>query len=171
MKEKGQFKSILPSLYSTEHGGTQRKVSVGRRRGSDWVGKASLHRRQSFLRCSGPSVVEVCADTIKSPISRIFYGKFCMTSQDDAVNVESWRRFQLDIQPSDPIKASQGVTVLIEALPPVLIVHLNRFHYDTVAGGVVKNASMSSFPRSSKSHQPDDPWCRRDTHSMECSTT
>lgn len=29
--------------------------------------------------------------------------------------------------------------VLIEALSPVLIVHLKRFLHDTVAGGVVKN--------------------------------
>jgi hypothetical protein len=31
----------------------------------------------------------------------------------------------VQVEPSDPIKASQEVTVLIEALPPVLIVHLN----------------------------------------------
>jgi ubiquitin carboxyl-terminal hydrolase 10 len=37
------------------------------------------------------------------------------------------------------------VTVLIEALPPVLIVHLKRFHYDAVAGGVVKNRKPVQF--------------------------
>jgi hypothetical protein len=37
-------------------------------------------------------------DTIKSPISRIFDGKFRMTSQDDTVKVESWRTLQLDTQ-------------------------------------------------------------------------
>jgi hypothetical protein len=45
-------------------------------------------------------------DTIKSPISRIFDGKFRMTvrmpvpvtGQNDTVKVESWRTLQLDIQ-------------------------------------------------------------------------
>jgi hypothetical protein len=102
----------------------------------------------------------------------------------------------LTYKPSDPIKASQEATVLIEALPPVLIVHLNRFHYDTVAGGVVRNrkhvrfspeleippGTFFSLPRGRELWswlgrqiswylQPDDPWCRRDTRSMESSTT
>jgi hypothetical protein len=103
----------------------------------------------------------------------------------------------VQVEPSDPSKASQAVTVLIEALPPVLIVHLNRFHYDTVAAGVVKNHKHVQFspeldippgtfffslprgrelivarsPQISWYLQPDDPWCRRDTRSMECSTT
>jgi hypothetical protein len=36
--------------------------------------------------------------------------------------------------------ASQQVTVLIEALPPVLVLHLKRFSYDAATGGVVKNS-------------------------------
>ena len=55
--------------------------------GQTGVGKRVYIVRQSFLRCSGPSIVEVCADTIKSSISRMFYGKFHMTGQDDAVKV------------------------------------------------------------------------------------
>jgi ubiquitin carboxyl-terminal hydrolase 10 len=35
--------------------------------------------------------------------------------------------------------------VLIEALPPVLVVHLERFHDDAVAGGVVKNRKPVQF--------------------------
>ena len=101
----------------------------------------------------------------------------------------------MQVEPSDPIKVSQEVTVLIEALPPVLIVHLNRFHYDTVAGGVVKNRKHVQFsaeleippgmffslprgrelivaqsPQISWYLRPDDPWFRRDTRSMEFST-
>ncbi|KAI0265471.1 hypothetical protein BGY98DRAFT_1103071 [Russula aff. rugulosa BPL654] len=83
-----------------------------------------------------------------------------MTSQDDAVKVDIQpdsvydvqdaltlipRPQSMQVEPSDPIKASQEVTVLIKALPPVLIVHLNRFHYDTVAGGVVKNRKHVQF--------------------------
>jgi hypothetical protein len=39
-----------------------------------------------------------------------------------------------------PGKANQQVTVLIEALPPVLVIHLKRFWYDETAGGVVKTS-------------------------------
>jgi hypothetical protein len=42
----------------------------------------------------------------------------------------------VQVELSGPSKASQQVTVLIEALPPVLIVHLKD---NTAAGGVVKN--------------------------------
>jgi hypothetical protein len=87
--------SAFTALSTEEH---KEKFQLGEGEGQTGVEKRVYIVRQSFLRCSGPSVVEVCADTIKSPISRIFYGKFRMTSQDDAVKVESWRRFQLDIQ-------------------------------------------------------------------------
>lgn len=49
------------------------------------------------------------------------------------------------IEPSDPSKASQQVTVLVEELPPVLIVHLKRFLHDTATGGVVKNRKPVQF--------------------------
>ena len=44
--------------------------------------------------------------------------------------------------PSGPrtSEASQQVTVLFEALPPVLVLHLKRFSYDAVTGSVVKNS-------------------------------
>jgi hypothetical protein len=48
----------------------------------------------------------------------------------------------VQVESSDPSKASQQVTVLIEALPPVLIVHLK---HDTDAGGVVKNRKPVRF--------------------------
>jgi ubiquitin C-terminal hydrolase len=38
--------------------------------------------------------------------------------------------------PSDSSAASQQV--LIEVLPPVLVIHLKRFLYDPAAGGVIK---------------------------------
>jgi ubiquitin carboxyl-terminal hydrolase 10 len=37
------------------------------------------------------------------------------------------------------------MTVLIEALPPVLVVHLKRFSYDETAGGVVKTSKHVEF--------------------------
>jgi hypothetical protein len=91
------------------------------------------------------------------------------------------------------------VTVLIEALPPVLIIHLKRFYDDAAADGVVKNHKPVQFspeleiplgtiffslppgrelivarsPQISWYLQLDDPRlrCRRDTRSMAYSTT
>ncbi|KAI9446193.1 hypothetical protein H4582DRAFT_1904182 [Lactarius indigo] len=94
--------------------------------------------------------------SVESPITRIFGGKFRSTlrapHQRDSVVVEDWRSLQLDIQrdsvhtiqealsyishpqpvevgPSGSSEASQQVH--IEALPPVLVLHLKRFLYDT----------------------------------------
>ena len=65
------------------------------------------------------------------------------TVQDALALISQPRSVQ--VEPSDPSKASQRVTVLIEALPPVLVVHLKRFLYDTVVGGVVKNRKPVQF--------------------------
>ncbi|KAL6301832.1 hypothetical protein BKA93DRAFT_919454 [Sparassis latifolia] len=109
-----------------------------------------------------------------SPITRIFGGKFRSTlrapHQRDSVIVEDWRSLRLDIQrdqvnsitdalqhishpqavqissPTRPgvvIDASQQA--LIESLPPVLILHLKRFHYDTNVGDVVKIGKQIAF--------------------------
>jgi hypothetical protein len=81
------------ALRTEGHEGSQSddsQTGVGKR--GDYIVRSSLPR------CNEPSVVDVWADTIKSPISRIFDGKFRMTSQDDTVQVESWRTLQLDIQ-------------------------------------------------------------------------
>ncbi|CDO68625.1 hypothetical protein BN946_scf184996.g56 [Trametes cinnabarina] len=108
-----------------------------------------------------------------SPITRIFGGKFRSTLhtpyQRDSVTIEDWRSLQLDIQPENvktlrdalqhishpqqvqisiptrpaPIDATQQV--LIEALPPVLILHMKRFLYDTKVGDVVKVGKQVAF--------------------------
>jgi hypothetical protein len=44
---------------------------------------------------------------------------------------------------SDLGNASQQV--LIEALPPVLVLHLNRVGYDVVAGGIMKIGKSIQF--------------------------
>ncbi|KAI0063416.1 cysteine proteinase [Artomyces pyxidatus] len=103
----------------------------------------------------------------ESPITRIFGGKFRSSlrvpHQRDSVVIEDWRALQLDIQrdsvksiqdalasisqpqsvqvtsptrPGTTVEASQQI--FIEALPPVLVLHLKRFLYDTSAKGVVK---------------------------------
>ncbi|KAI0050880.1 cysteine proteinase [Auriscalpium vulgare] len=109
-----------------------------------------------------------------SPITRIFGGKFRSTvrarEQRDSVVIEDWRSLQLDIQrdsvrtiqdalshisqpqavqmasstrPDTTVEASQQI--LIEALPPVLVLHLKRFLYDVTAKGVVKIGKAVAF--------------------------
>ncbi|PCH37812.1 cysteine proteinase [Wolfiporia cocos MD-104 SS10] len=110
----------------------------------------------------------------ESPITRIFGGKFRSTlrapHQKDSVTIEDWRSLRLDIQREQvhsindalppisqpqPVQISQptrpGVVVeanqqdLIEALPPILILHLKRFHYDTKVGDVVKIGKQIAY--------------------------
>ncbi|KAJ7788597.1 hypothetical protein B0H14DRAFT_3503990 [Mycena olivaceomarginata] len=109
-----------------------------------------------------------------TPITRIFGGRFRSTlrapGQKDSVIVDDWRSLRLDIQrdgihtmadalalishpqtvqmshPSRPgivVDASQQI--LIDALPPILILHVKRFCYDTAVGGVVKVGKRVAF--------------------------
>ncbi|KZT71339.1 cysteine proteinase [Daedalea quercina L-15889] len=110
----------------------------------------------------------------ESPITRIFGGKFRSIlrapHQKDSVTIEDWRSLRLDIQRDtvhsikdalqsisqpQPVQISQptrpGVVVeatqqaLIELLPPVLVLHLKRFHYDTNVGDVVKIGKQVAY--------------------------
>ncbi|TFK21295.1 cysteine proteinase [Coprinopsis marcescibilis] len=112
--------------------------------------------------------------TGESPITRIFGGKFRSTlrtqRQKDSVVVEDWRSLRLDIQrdqirtiqdalsyishpqpvqvtlatvPGVPVEATQQV--LIESLPPILVLHIKRFCYDTDVKGVVKVSKQVAF--------------------------
>lgn len=107
-------------------------------------------------------------------MTRIFGGKFRSTlrtpHQRDSVTIEDWRSLQLDIQPENvkslrdalqhisqpqPVQISIPTRpgaildatqqVLIEALPPVLILHMKRFLYDTNVRDVVKLGKQVSF--------------------------
>ena len=49
----------------------------------------------------------------------------------------------MEVGPSGSSEASQQV--LIEALPPVLVLHLKRFLYDTTARGAVKIGKPVQF--------------------------
>ncbi|ESK98263.1 ubiquitin c-terminal hydrolase [Moniliophthora roreri MCA 2997] len=117
------------------------------------------------------TVVTRTIKSLHSPISRLFGGKFRSTlrapGQRDSVIIEDWRSLRLDIQPDDihtiqdaishishpqpvqmdvrgsTIEASQQV--LIDALPPVLVVHLKRFCYDVTVGGVMKVSKQITF--------------------------
>ncbi len=107
-------------------------------------------------------------------MTRIFGGKFRSTlrtpHQRDSITIEDWRSLQLDIQPENvkslrdalqhisqpqPVQISIPTRpgaildatqqVLIEALPPVLILHMKRFLYDTNVRDVVKLGKQVSF--------------------------
>ncbi|KAF8171652.1 hypothetical protein BJ912DRAFT_1082179 [Pholiota molesta] len=119
-------------------------------------------------------VVTRTVKATESPITRIFGGKFRSTlrapGQKDSVVVEDWRSLRLDIQRDQihtiqdalsyisdpqPVQVTQaarpGITieahqqVLIEALPPILVLHIKRFCYDTAVGGVVKVGKQVRF--------------------------
>jgi hypothetical protein len=102
-----EFLALLASVYThmptfTALRMEERKEESQSGEDQTGVGERDYIVSQSFSRCSGLSVVDVCADTIKSPIPRIFDGKFRetlrMTGQDDTDKVESWRTLQLDIE-------------------------------------------------------------------------
>ncbi|PPQ72650.1 LOW QUALITY PROTEIN: hypothetical protein CVT25_007900 [Psilocybe cyanescens] len=100
----------------------------------------------------------------ESPITRIFGGKFRSTlrvpGQKDLVIVEDWRTLSLDIEIHSIQDAPSYVTqtqgqdmrtveaqqqVLIEALPPILVLYIKRFCYDTAVRGVVKEGKQVVF--------------------------
>jgi len=113
---------------------------------------------------------EYTARSVESPISRIFGGRSRFTvrapSKPDKVNFESWRSLKLNILPDSvrtiqdafahisqlqPVQVglscSSGASkqVQIEALPPVLVLHLERFLYDAAANGIVKISKPIQF--------------------------
>ncbi|BGP04089.1 Ubiquitin carboxyl-terminal hydrolase [Rhodotorula toruloides ATCC 204091] len=111
-------------------------------------------------------------ETKESPITRIFGGKLRSVlrcpGQKDSVTIEPFQRLQLDIQPDHVLSiedalvqltapeslpdyvTSRGRTldatkqVFLDALPPVLILHLKRFLYDEV-GGVQKSTKKVAY--------------------------
>ncbi|KAL0573399.1 Coronin-like protein crn1 [Marasmius crinis-equi] len=120
------------------------------------------------------TIVTRTIKTAESPISRVFGGKFRSTlrapGQKDSVMVEDWRSLRVDIQsdsihsiedalshisqpqpiqmshptqPGSTIDASQQI--LVESLPPILVVHLKRFCYDIGVGGVMKVSKQVTF--------------------------
>jgi len=124
---------------------------------------ASISGRQAAVGNRGST-----AESIESPLTRIFGGRFRSTirapNQRDTVTTEDWRSLQLDIQhdsvhavedalarislpqPVDPSGINEeSQKKLIEVLPPILVIHLKRFLYDPAVGGVVKIGKPIQF--------------------------
>ncbi|KAF8343381.1 hypothetical protein F5887DRAFT_1283604 [Amanita rubescens] len=121
------------------------------------------------------TVVTRTIQSTETPISKMFGGKFRTTlrvpyAKKDSVIVEDWRSVRLDIQrdqthtvqdalsyishpqpvqvthpgrPGTTLEAQQ--LVHIDALPPILVLHMKRFCYDTNVGGVVKVGKQVRF--------------------------
>ncbi|KAF8471454.1 hypothetical protein DFH94DRAFT_674474 [Russula ochroleuca] len=115
--------------------------------------------------CTVRQLLYLCTEfgDADSPISRIFGGRSRLTvralNQPDTVTVEDWGSLKLNIQHDSvhtiqdalahvslpqPVRVGNSGSgeanqqVLLEALPPVLILHLERFLYDAAADGKYK---------------------------------
>lgn len=111
----------------------------------------------------------------ESPITRIFGGKlrseFKVPGNKTSVTMEPYQPLQLDIGAPDVhniVDALKGLTkpesiqgdfnssrgpnvtatkqIFIETLPPVLILHLKRFHYDSLTGATQKIWKKVGYP-------------------------
>ncbi|KAI0272070.1 hypothetical protein BGY98DRAFT_922339, partial [Russula aff. rugulosa BPL654] len=159
----GELPVLLPPVSghqyaSAELGAEERVVSQS---GRIEVGGQGFVVRQLF---------DLSANLVESPITRISGGKFrspvLAPNQPDPVPTEGWRSLHLDIQPDSVLTVqdalmrvsqsqfmqdgSSGLSdvsqqMLIEALPPVLVLHLNRVRYDATAGGLMKIGKSIQF--------------------------
>lgn len=123
-----------------------------------------------------PAVTRSSGDiALESPITKIFGGKirseFRVPGNKNSVTLEPYQPLQLDIGSSDVhsiIDALKGLTrpesiqgdfnssrgpsvtatkqLFIESLPPVLILHLKRFQYDSVTRGTQKIWKKIGYP-------------------------
>lgn len=125
-------------------------------------------QKANVTRSSGHVITE-------SPITKIFGGKirseFRVPGNKNSVTLEPYQPLQLDIgspQVNNIIDALKGLTrpetmqgdfnssrgpkvtatkqVFIETLPPVLILHLKRFHYDSATRGTQKIWKKIGYP-------------------------
>ncbi|KAI0164438.1 cysteine proteinase [Hypoxylon sp. FL1284] len=134
---------------------------------SDWL-EVGRRQRAAVTRSSGHPITS-------SPITKVFGGhlrsEFRVQGLKDSVTLEPFQPLQLDIgspQVHNIVDALKGLTrpetlhgdfgsprgkdapatkqVLIESLPPVLILHLKRFQFDTEGTGTVKIWKKIGYP-------------------------
>lgn len=135
--------------------------------GDGWM-EVGHRQKPAITRSSGDIALE-------SPITKIFGGKirseFRVPGNKNSVTLEPYQPLQLDIGSSDVhniIDALKGLTkpesiqgnfnsprgpnvtatkqIFIESLPPVLILHLKRFQYDSVTRGTQKIWKKIGYP-------------------------
>lgn len=146
-------------------------------------------QKPSVTRSSGHDVTE-------SPVTRIFGGnlrsEFKVPGNKNSVTLEPYQSLQLDIgspQVNNIIDALRGLTrpetmqgdfnsargtkvnatkqVFIESLPPVLILHLKRFQYDSVTRGTQKIWKKIGYPLELEIPKEVLPPHRRNVMSMQ----
>lgn len=134
---------------------------------NDWL-EVGRRQRSAVTRSSGHPVTS-------SPITKVFGGQLRselrVQGMKDSVTLEPFQPLQLDIgspQIHNIVDALKGLTrpetlhgdfgsprgkealatkqVLIESLPPVLILHLKRFQFDTEGTGTVKIWKKVGYP-------------------------
>ncbi|KAI8633759.1 cysteine proteinase [Xylariaceae sp. FL1651] len=134
---------------------------------SDWL-EVGRKQRAAVTRSSGHPIAS-------SPITKIFGGQLRselrVTGMKDSVTLEPFQPLQLDIgspQVHNILDALKGLTrsetlhgdfgsprgpdalatkqVLIESVPPVLILHLKRFQFDAAGTGTVKIWKKVGYP-------------------------
>lgn len=135
--------------------------------GDGWL-EVGHKQKSSITRSSGDISLE-------TPISKIFGGKlrseFRVPGNKNSVTLEPYQALQLDIGSPDVnniVDAIKGLTkpegiqgdfnsargpnvtatkqMFIESLPPVLILHLKRFQYDSVTRGTQKIWKSIGYP-------------------------
>ncbi|KAK9764844.1 hypothetical protein K7432_007329 [Basidiobolus ranarum] len=149
-----EFMSILPKTVDPEEITELpiHEAANGLEEGREWM-EVGPRNRTSVTRAT---------EVMETPIKKIFGGQVRSVlrtpGSKDSVTLEPFQALQLDIAPSevytiedallnvakldtiDGFTTTQGIQVeatrqtFIETLPPVLILHLKRFEYDSVGG-------------------------------------
>jgi ubiquitin carboxyl-terminal hydrolase 10 len=156
------------SVPSEASAPTNGDVNVNEEPSQDGWLEVGHKQKANITRSSGHVVNE-------SPITKIFGGKirseFRVPGNKNSVTLEPYQPLQLDIgspQVNNIIDALKGLTkpetmqgdfnssrgpkvtatkqVFIETLPPVLILHLKRFHYDSATRGTQKIWKKIGYP-------------------------
>ncbi|KAL4898326.1 hypothetical protein BDV59DRAFT_197252 [Aspergillus ambiguus] len=151
----------------TEESDSRDESAAGGESGDGWL-EVGHKQKASVTRSSGHVALE-------SPITKIFGGKirseFRVPGNKPSVTFEPYQPLQLDIGSSDIhniVDALKGLTkpesiqgdfnsprgpnvtatkqLFIEVLPPVLVLHLKRFQYDSVTRGTQKVWKKIGYP-------------------------
>ncbi|GKT91224.1 LOW QUALITY PROTEIN: ubiquitin thiolesterase [Colletotrichum tofieldiae] len=111
--------------------------------GADGWFEVGSRQRAVETRSSGASST--------TPITRLFSGQYRSELRrpgvKDSVTTEPFQSLQLDIGAPyihNVVDAIKGLTTLIETLPPILILHLKRFKFDTE--GTTKIGKKVGYP-------------------------